>query len=98
MRLATVLTPAGPRAAVLQGGHYVDLHATDPRLPAGVRQLLEGGPDALREAAAAAQRPTWPATPPATTCRPATGSWRRTASSGWPARRSTPSPRPGPTW
>ena len=29
----------------------------------------------------------------ATTFRPATGSWRRTAGSGWPARPSTPSRR-----
>jgi 2-keto-4-pentenoate hydratase/2-oxohepta-3-ene-1,7-dioic acid hydratase in catechol pathway len=57
MRLATIHTPAGPRAAVLQGMSYVDLHATDPALPAGVRALLEGGPGLLRLAAAAAERP-----------------------------------------
>ena len=33
MRLATILTPHGPRAAVPVGDHYVDLHATDPGLP-----------------------------------------------------------------
>jgi 2-keto-4-pentenoate hydratase/2-oxohepta-3-ene-1,7-dioic acid hydratase in catechol pathway len=57
MRLATVQTPAGPRAAVLHGGHYVDLHATDPRLPPSVRALLEGGPASLEAAATAARRP-----------------------------------------
>src|SRR5262249_53421343 len=57
MRLATVQTDAGPRAAVLQGAHYVDLHATDPQLPAGVRALLEAGPEALRRADEAARRP-----------------------------------------
>jgi 2-keto-4-pentenoate hydratase/2-oxohepta-3-ene-1,7-dioic acid hydratase in catechol pathway len=57
MRLATIQTPAGPRAAVLQGDAYVDLHATRPDLPAGVRQLLEGGPAVLRAAAEAAGRP-----------------------------------------
>jgi 2-keto-4-pentenoate hydratase/2-oxohepta-3-ene-1,7-dioic acid hydratase in catechol pathway len=57
MRLATLRTPAGPHAAVQVGDDYVDLPATDPSLPAGVRQLLEGGPELLRKAAAAAARP-----------------------------------------
>jgi 2-keto-4-pentenoate hydratase/2-oxohepta-3-ene-1,7-dioic acid hydratase in catechol pathway len=54
MRLATIATAAGPRAALLQGGSYVDLHATDMRLPASVRALLELGPSALNAAAEAA--------------------------------------------
>ena len=41
MRLATIHTADGPRAAVLHGLHYVDLHATDPSLPASARRLLE---------------------------------------------------------
>jgi 2-keto-4-pentenoate hydratase/2-oxohepta-3-ene-1,7-dioic acid hydratase in catechol pathway len=53
MRLATIQTPAGPRAAVLHGEDYIDLHATDPDLPTGVRALLEAGPDALHAAARA---------------------------------------------
>jgi 2-keto-4-pentenoate hydratase/2-oxohepta-3-ene-1,7-dioic acid hydratase in catechol pathway len=57
MRLATLQTAAGPRAAVFRGDHYVDLHATDARLPAGLRALLDGGGDALRSAAEAAARP-----------------------------------------
>lgn len=57
MRLATIRTEAGPRAAVLREQVYVDLQATDPALPAGVRQLLEGGPAALRAAAEAARSP-----------------------------------------
>jgi 2-keto-4-pentenoate hydratase/2-oxohepta-3-ene-1,7-dioic acid hydratase in catechol pathway len=57
MRLASLATPAGPRAAVLAGDHYVDLYATDMALPASVRALLTGGPDALRAASAAAQSP-----------------------------------------
>jgi 2-keto-4-pentenoate hydratase/2-oxohepta-3-ene-1,7-dioic acid hydratase in catechol pathway len=56
MRLATITTAAGPRAALLQGDFYVDLHATDPGLPASVRGLLEGGREALRDAQAAATR------------------------------------------
>jgi 2-keto-4-pentenoate hydratase/2-oxohepta-3-ene-1,7-dioic acid hydratase in catechol pathway len=42
---------------VLQGLHYVDLHATDPALPTSVRALLEAGPEALRAAEQAASRP-----------------------------------------
>jgi len=54
MRLATIQTDHGPRAAVLQGDHYVDLHATDASLPSCVRKLLEQGPAALHNARAAA--------------------------------------------
>jgi 2-keto-4-pentenoate hydratase/2-oxohepta-3-ene-1,7-dioic acid hydratase in catechol pathway len=57
MRLATIQTPSGPRASVLQGMNYVDLHGTDPALPEGVRALLEGGPELLQRAAATANRP-----------------------------------------
>ena len=47
MRLATIQTAHGPRAVAYDGA-FIDLHAADPRLPTGVRQLLEGGPDLLR--------------------------------------------------
>jgi 2-keto-4-pentenoate hydratase/2-oxohepta-3-ene-1,7-dioic acid hydratase in catechol pathway len=57
MRLATIQTADGPRAAVLSGTSYVDLHATRPDLPPGVRALLEGGPALLRAAEEAAGRP-----------------------------------------
>jgi 2-keto-4-pentenoate hydratase/2-oxohepta-3-ene-1,7-dioic acid hydratase in catechol pathway len=57
MRIATLQTAEAPRAAVLQGNHFVDLHATDPALPASVRELLEQGPRALRAVAEAARRP-----------------------------------------
>src|SRR5262245_45086795 len=56
MRLATIQTPAGPRAAVRQGDHYVDLHGSDPGLSTRVRALLEGGPPLLQKAAAVAGR------------------------------------------
>jgi 2-keto-4-pentenoate hydratase/2-oxohepta-3-ene-1,7-dioic acid hydratase in catechol pathway len=56
MRLATIQTPAGPRAAVVRVNAYVDLHATDPALPASVRQLLEAGPAALKAAGEAAAK------------------------------------------
>jgi 2-keto-4-pentenoate hydratase/2-oxohepta-3-ene-1,7-dioic acid hydratase in catechol pathway len=57
MRFATLQSPTGPRAALLRGEHYVDLQATDPALPASLRQLLEQGPAALQAADQAAQRP-----------------------------------------
>jgi len=40
MRLATIQSPAGPRAVVQSGDDFVDLHATDPSLPTSIRQLL----------------------------------------------------------
>ena len=40
MRLATILTPTGPRAALATETHYIDLHATDPGLPSCVKTLL----------------------------------------------------------
>ena len=54
MRLATILTPNGPRAAIPVGDAYVDLHATDPALPTSVRQLLAASPEVRKAAAAAA--------------------------------------------
>jgi len=56
MRLATIQTAQGPRAALLRGDVYVDLHATDSALPRSVRQLLELGPAALKAAAQLARR------------------------------------------
>jgi 2-keto-4-pentenoate hydratase/2-oxohepta-3-ene-1,7-dioic acid hydratase in catechol pathway len=57
MRLATIQTAAGPRAAVQQGSDYIDIQATDAALPASVRQLLEAGPTALQTAAQLATSP-----------------------------------------
>jgi 2-keto-4-pentenoate hydratase/2-oxohepta-3-ene-1,7-dioic acid hydratase in catechol pathway len=56
MHLATIQTPAGPHAALLVNNEYVDLHATDPGLPATVRQLL-AAPVELRRAAEVAKQP-----------------------------------------
>jgi 2-keto-4-pentenoate hydratase/2-oxohepta-3-ene-1,7-dioic acid hydratase in catechol pathway len=50
MRLATIQTLAGPRAAVLAGDYLVDVHATESGLPASVRGLLEAGPSVLSRA------------------------------------------------
>ena len=72
MRLATVLTPHGPRAALhvpgpqgdTSGGHFVDLHATDPGLPTSVKHLLGASPLIKRAAGECAGSPnavTYPA-------------------------------------
>lgn len=53
MRLATILTPHGPRAAIATADSYIDLHATDPGLPTCVKTLLAGSA-AIRKAAAEA--------------------------------------------
>ncbi|HEX4608343.1 MAG TPA: fumarylacetoacetate hydrolase family protein [Urbifossiella sp.] len=55
MRLATIQTPTGPRAAVQVGDSYVDLNATDPGLPTCVKALLAASP-AIRAAAADAAK------------------------------------------
>ena len=55
MRLATIQTKNGPRVAAQVGDDYVDLHATDPGLPACVKNLLAAGP-AVRQVAAEASR------------------------------------------
>src|SRR5262245_50792981 len=40
MRLATLRTPSGPRAALRVGDSFIDLHGTDKSLPPSVRQIL----------------------------------------------------------
>lgn len=57
MRFATIQTEFGPRAALVQGGAYVDLHATDPSLPSSVRRLIEAGPSTWKAAGQAAGQP-----------------------------------------
>ena len=57
MRLATILTPHGPRAAAQVGESFVDLHATDPGLPPCVKNLLAASPAIRAAARAAAQSP-----------------------------------------
>jgi 2-keto-4-pentenoate hydratase/2-oxohepta-3-ene-1,7-dioic acid hydratase in catechol pathway len=53
MRLATLITPTGPRAFARASDHYVDLNAADPNLPISIRGLLTGGAELLARAAAA---------------------------------------------
>jgi 2-keto-4-pentenoate hydratase/2-oxohepta-3-ene-1,7-dioic acid hydratase in catechol pathway len=57
MRLATIATPVGPRAAVCYDNAYIDLHATTPELPASVRALLEAGDRYLPVVAEVAEQP-----------------------------------------
>ena len=56
MRLATIMTADGPRAAVQSGDKYIDLSAADATLPTTVRGLLAAGPDAMRRAAKVAKK------------------------------------------
>src|SRR5262245_47192733 len=57
MRLATIETWAGPRAAVQRGNTFIDVHATDANLPPSVRELLSGGAELLNAAREVAERP-----------------------------------------
>jgi 2-keto-4-pentenoate hydratase/2-oxohepta-3-ene-1,7-dioic acid hydratase in catechol pathway len=50
MKLATILTPHGPRAALAVADGYIDLHASDPGLPTCMKALLAASP-AIRKAA-----------------------------------------------
>ena len=50
MKLASILTPQGARAALAVADGYIDLHATDPGLPACMKSLLAASP-AVRKAA-----------------------------------------------
>lgn len=58
MRLATVLTSFGPRAALQRGSQYIDLNASNSSLPSSLKALLEGGPEILHIAARAAENPS----------------------------------------
>lgn len=57
MRWATIHTWAGPRAALLQGEHYIDVHASEPAIPPSLRAILQGGETYLQAAGEVAQRP-----------------------------------------
>ncbi len=57
MRLATILTPHGPRAAIATSDSYVDLHATDPGLPVCMKALLAASPAIRKVAAEVAMSP-----------------------------------------
>jgi 2-keto-4-pentenoate hydratase/2-oxohepta-3-ene-1,7-dioic acid hydratase in catechol pathway len=56
MRLATLPGPDRPHLVAQRDDHYIDLQASDGRLPASLRELLDWGPDGLSIAADALQR------------------------------------------
>jgi 2-keto-4-pentenoate hydratase/2-oxohepta-3-ene-1,7-dioic acid hydratase in catechol pathway len=58
MRLATIITTEGPRAAMQVGRAFMDLNHTDPNLPANVRAFLELGADGIARAQDAMGRRT----------------------------------------
>jgi len=58
MRLATIITPDGPRAAVQVGRAYMDLNHTDSNLPANLREFLALGVDGILRAQDAMGRRT----------------------------------------
>ena len=58
MKLSTIQTANGPRPTAFDSGSYVDLVATDRSLPAGIRQLLEAGPEAMAAVRRAAASPS----------------------------------------
>jgi len=57
MRLATILTPAGPRAALATDTHYIDIHASDAGLPECVTDLLAASADVRAIAAKLVDHP-----------------------------------------
>src|SRR5271156_3304543 len=65
MRLATIDTWAGPRAALQVGDSFLDIHATDANLPGNLRLLLDGGPSVFQAVADLANRPNAVKTPAA---------------------------------
>jgi 2-keto-4-pentenoate hydratase/2-oxohepta-3-ene-1,7-dioic acid hydratase in catechol pathway len=57
MRLATIETWAGPRAALVVGESLIDIHATEPDLSPNLRHLLEGGLQTMQAVAGLANHP-----------------------------------------
>ena len=55
MKLATILTDRGPRAALAVSGGLVDLHAADPSIPDSLPGILAAGSECLERVAACAQ-------------------------------------------
>lgn len=57
MRFATLRTNDGPRAALRQDDHYVNLHATDASIPASLREILAQGSEMIQRVQTAAKFP-----------------------------------------
>ena len=56
MRFVTYASSEGPRVAAVHKGQYVDLNKADAHFPSSLKALLAQGPEALKMAAAAAER------------------------------------------
>ncbi|MBS0210870.1 MAG: fumarylacetoacetate hydrolase family protein [Planctomycetes bacterium] len=56
MQFVTFQSALGPRAGLVKGGGYVDLQATDARLPNSVKEIIAGGSKLLTLAAEAGQK------------------------------------------
>jgi 2-keto-4-pentenoate hydratase/2-oxohepta-3-ene-1,7-dioic acid hydratase in catechol pathway len=57
MRFATIETPQGAKAVVVEEQHYIDVRSVNPTLPVSLRQILASGPTALRAAQEASRHP-----------------------------------------
>jgi len=57
MRLATIETWTGTRAALVVGESLIDIHATEPDLSPNLRHLLEGGLQTMQAVAGLANHP-----------------------------------------
>ncbi|MFZ9823648.1 MAG: fumarylacetoacetate hydrolase family protein [Gemmataceae bacterium] len=57
MKLASIKTSNGERAAVFDGGTYIDIQTTDPSLPSRLRCILDQGEATLAKVAALKNNP-----------------------------------------
>ncbi|MEY4394329.1 MAG: hypothetical protein RL595_1578 [Planctomycetota bacterium] len=57
MKLASIKTSNGERAAIFDGGTYIDIQATDPTLPSRLRCILDQGEATLAKVAALKNNP-----------------------------------------
>src|SRR5260370_31338535 len=58
MRFATIETPVGPKAVVVEGQQYIDLQTVNPMIPESLRLILAAGPLALQAVQEAPRFPT----------------------------------------
>lgn len=56
MRLATLQTPQGPRAAILDRGRYIDMNALDSGFPADLKEFLASGAELMARARSLTQK------------------------------------------
>lgn len=56
MRLATLQTPQGPRAAILDRGRYIDMNALDSGFPADLKEFLASGAESMARARSLTQK------------------------------------------